>query len=72
MRVQALLSHSRPMDANDRAYYLKRILQEEEAARNAGCKVARERHEELAAAYQLRCRIEALAPAIRNEIHVAA
>lgn len=43
------------MDADDRAYYLKRTLQEQEAARNASCPEARERHEELANAYRHRC-----------------
>ena len=46
------------MDANDRAYFLRRILQEQEAARSAASAEARERHEELAAAYQFRCRLD--------------
>ena len=46
------------MDARDQAYYLKRIVQEQEAAANAASAVARERHEELAAAYRYRCRAD--------------
>ena len=49
------------MDVNDRDYYLRRALQEQEAARNAACLPARERHEELAKAYRLRCRLDATA-----------
>jgi hypothetical protein len=48
------------MDARDQAYYLKRIVQEQEAARRATCPAARERHDELAAAYRLRCQINSL------------
>jgi hypothetical protein len=48
------------MNAKDRAYYLRRILQEQEAASAAASAEARERHEELAEAYQLRCRLDAL------------
>jgi len=44
------------MDSIDRAYYLRRSQQELEAARNATCREARGRHEELAAAYDLRGR----------------
>lgn len=47
------------MDARTRAYYLRRIVQEQEAASHAGCAEARERHEELADAYRLRCRFDA-------------
>jgi len=43
------------MDANDRAYYLRRAVQEQEAARTAACAEARERHEQLGAAYRRRC-----------------
>jgi hypothetical protein len=46
------------MDARDRAYFLKRALQEQEAAQVSICAEARERHEELAAAYRLRCRLD--------------
>jgi hypothetical protein len=61
------------MDANDRAYFLRRALQEQEAARLATCPEARHRHDELAAAYRFRCRMDALEPApVRDEIHVAA
>lgn len=49
------------MDATDRTYYLRRTLQEQEAAHNAACPEARERHEELANAYRLRCRFDAAA-----------
>lgn len=49
------------MIGNDKAYYLRRVHEEQEAARNALNPQARERHEELAAAYQLRCRLEAAA-----------
>lgn len=47
------------MDARTRAYYLHRIVQEQEAARTAKCAQARARHEELAESYRLRCRIDA-------------
>jgi hypothetical protein len=50
------------MDANDRAYFLRRALQEQEAARLAACPQARNRHEELAATYRFRCRMDALKP----------
>jgi hypothetical protein len=43
------------MDAKDHAYFLGRALQEQEAARRAECSQARQRHEELAAAYRFRC-----------------
>lgn len=38
----------------DREYFLRRVLQEDEAARRAKCEAARQRHEELAAAYRRR------------------
>jgi hypothetical protein len=44
------------VNATDRTYYLRRALQEQEAACAAACVEARERHEELAAAYRRRCR----------------
>lgn len=44
------------MTLDDRAYYLRRALQEDAAARIAGCEAARQRHLELAAAYRIRCR----------------
>lgn len=53
------------MDAQERTYYLRRILQEQEAARVAKSAEARERHEELAAAYQLRCRVDAQLTAMK-------
>lgn len=46
------------MDTNDRAFYLRRIRQEQEAARTAVNRIVRQRHEELANAYRLRCGIE--------------
>jgi hypothetical protein len=49
------------MNAKDQAYYLRRILQEQEAANNAACWQARERHEELASAYRSRCRSDEMA-----------
>ena len=52
------------MNADDRAYYLRRALQEHEAARMATCPQARERHEELAAAYRLRSGMDALQTAL--------
>lgn len=62
-----------PMDADDRAYFLKRALQEQEAARLATCPEARCRHEELAAAYRFRCELDALErPTLRDEIDFAA
>jgi hypothetical protein len=42
------------MTLEDRTYYLRRALQEDEAARVATCREARERHLELASAYRLR------------------
>jgi len=48
------------MATNDCAYFLRRIQQEQEAARAATCTQARERHEELAQAYRLRFQIDAL------------
>ena len=42
----------------ERAYYLRRATQEQQAALAATCTQARERHEELAAAYQVRCRLD--------------
>jgi hypothetical protein len=44
------------VDGRDRAYFLRRAIEEQEAGRNAACVEARERHEKLAAAYRLRCR----------------
>ena len=49
------------MDASDRAFYLRRALQEQEAAHNAACPEARECHQALANAYRLRCRFSAAA-----------
>ena len=45
------------MSMDDQAYYRKRALQEQAAVRNATCDEARERHAELAAAYDLRSRL---------------
>lgn len=48
----------RPKRAMDElAYYGMRMRQEKEAARAATCPNARECHEELAAAYEFRCRL---------------
>ena len=41
---------------NDRAYYEKRALEEQEAAQAALCDEARRRHTQLAEAYLLRSR----------------
>lgn len=64
------------MGAKDRAYFLKRALQEQEAARVATCAEARERHEELAVAYRLRCRMDVSSSdpqiSIPIEVHYAA
>ena len=38
-------------------YYRRRLHQEEAAAKNASCEVARRRHQELAEAYRLRARL---------------
>ncbi|MFL6735442.1 MAG: hypothetical protein ACJ8F4_00110 [Sphingomonas sp.] len=45
------------MDA--RAYYLRLTLEEQDAARNSTSAEARERHEELASAYEIRCLLDA-------------
>lgn len=58
MRLGLISAYSIQMDARDRAYYLRRIVQEQEAAKMAVCREARERHDELAAAYRLRCQID--------------
>jgi hypothetical protein len=42
------------MTADDREYYLKRVEQEEQAARDAVSIAARWRHEELAGLYRIR------------------
>ncbi len=42
------------MNADDRNYYLKRVEQEEQAARDAVTLAARWRHEELASLYRIR------------------
>jgi hypothetical protein len=42
------------MNADDRDYYLKRISQEDQAARDATSLAARWRHEELACLYRVR------------------
>lgn len=44
------------MSVDDLDYFLMRTRQEKEAARSATCVRARECHEELASAYELRCR----------------
>lgn len=45
------------MDREDYSYFRRRMAQEEIATRSAAGPQARERHLELAAAYQLRCRL---------------
>ena len=42
---------------SDLEYYLMRMRQEKELARTANSAHARERHDELASAYDLRCRL---------------
>jgi hypothetical protein len=42
------------MKRDDAAYYGRRALQEQLAARNATCAAARERHDELAMMYRFR------------------
>jgi hypothetical protein len=46
------------MTANQRAQYLRLALQEEHAARNSTSADARERHEELAILYEMRCLLD--------------
>lgn len=48
------------MTLDDRTYFLRRALQEDEAARKAMSAEARERHLELAEAYRFRCRADRL------------
>lgn len=45
------------MTMDDLEYYLMRTLQEKEAARTANSLHARECHDKLASAYELRCRV---------------
>ena len=45
------------MTADDYDYYAVRARQEDQAALHAACVAARERHEELADAYRLRCEL---------------
>lgn len=45
------------MNREDYDYYAMRVRQEDEAASNTQCADARERHEELANAYRLRCEL---------------
>lgn len=40
---------------DDLQYYQRRLAHERQAVRDAACQAARERHEKLAEAYQLRC-----------------
>jgi hypothetical protein len=42
------------MIEDEASYFRRRALQEHFAARNASCKVARDRHDELASMYRLR------------------
>jgi len=55
MQGPSISVESSAMSANDKAYFLRRALQEEEAARTATCDAARERHRILADAYRLEC-----------------
>ena len=45
------------MTRDDYQYYAMRAQQEDEAALGASCDAARERHQELADAYRLRCEL---------------
>lgn len=51
----------------DQVYYRNRVLQEDEAAKKATCTEARDRHEELAAAYRLRCSVMKALPLAAGE-----
>lgn len=42
------------MGPEDRAYFMRRAIQERDAARRASCPEARERHEEMASLYRMR------------------
>lgn len=43
------------MNLDDQSYFRRRALEEDKAARNASCDIARVRHTELAALYRGRC-----------------
>ena len=43
------------MNLDDQSYFRRRALEEDKAARNASCDVARARHTQLAALYRGRC-----------------
>jgi hypothetical protein len=64
------------MTLEDRTYYLRRALQEDEAARVAACAQARGRHLELASAYRLRCLLAADTQALKERtdevVHIPA
>jgi len=48
---------------DDQTYYLRRVRQEDEAARAATCREARDRHDELASAYRFRAHLLISCPA---------
>lgn len=50
------------MRHDDSAYYRQRAFQEEQAARDATCAAARERHQELASLYGFRASLLATLP----------
>lgn len=54
---------------DDQTYYRRRTREEEEAARIATCREARDRHDELASAYRLRARLLFLLHRRRTERH---
>jgi hypothetical protein len=50
------------MKQDDSSYYRQRASEERQAARNATCSAARERHEEMAALYRFRATLLADLP----------
>jgi hypothetical protein len=56
------------MTLDDRTYFLRRALQEDEAARKATSAEVRERHLELAEAYRFRCRADRLPLRARQSV----
>jgi hypothetical protein len=55
------------MTRDDASYYRQRASEEQRAARNATCAVARERHEELAALHRFRATLLAPAPELLTQ-----
>jgi hypothetical protein len=43
------------MNLDNQSYFRRRALEEDKAARNAACEIARSRHMEMAALYRGRC-----------------